>query len=95
MPPVLREMLDLYPRDAIDDSNAPSVLGNLHIDNDGRRAIAMYHDSPDANRVLKYWRKRSDGERREFNCAFFTPHEIRAALPIRTGRTPINRSLNM
>ena len=95
MPVALMEMLKLYPRDAIDASDAPSVLGNLHIDNDGRRAIAMYHDSPDANRVLKYWRKRSDGERREFNCAFFTPHEIRAALPIRTGRTPINRSLNM
>ena len=94
MPLVLRKMLNLYPRDAIDDSNAPSVLGNLHINNDGRQAIAMHHDSSDANRVLKYWRKRSDGELRDFDCAFFTPHEIRAALPIRTGRTPY-RSLNM
>ena len=88
MPLALSEMLDLYPRDAVDDSAAPSCLGNLHIDNDGRRAIAMNHDSPDADRVLKYWRKRSDGEVRHFDCAFFTPHEIRAALPIRTGRTP-------
>ena len=93
MPLTLREMLNLYPRDAIDDSDAPSVLGNLHIDNDNRRVIAMHHDSPDANRVLKYWRKRRDGEVRHFDCAFFTPHDIRAALPIRTGRTPF-RFLN-
>ena len=88
MPLVLMEMLKLYRRDAIDASDAPSCLGNLHIQNDDHRAIAMHHDSPDANRVLKYWMKRSDGEVRHFDCAFFTPHEIRVALPIRTGRTP-------
>ena len=82
MPPALSELFNLYPRDAIEESNtAPSVLGNLHIDNDGHRAIAMDHDSSDVNRVLKYWRKRSDGELRDFDCAFFTPHEIRAAAP--------------
>ena len=91
MPLVLREMLKLYPRDPIDDTAAPSCLGNLHIHNDDHRAIAMHHDSPDANRVLKYWTKRRDGERREFKEAFFTPHEIRAALPIRTGRTPFTK----
>ena len=91
MPLVLREMLKLYPRDPIDDTAAPSCLGNLHIHNDDHRAIAMHHDSPDANRVLKYWMKRSDGEVRHFDCAFFTPHEIRAALPIRTGRTPFTK----
>ena len=92
MPPALSELFNLYPRDAIEESNtAPSVLGNLHIDNDGRRALAMHHDSSDANRVLKYWRKRSDGEVRHFDCAFFTPHDIRAALPIRTGRTPFTK----
>ena len=89
MPPALSELFNLYPRDAIEESNtAPSVLGNLHIDNDGHRAIAMDHDSSDANGVLKYWRKRRDGELRDFDRAFFTPHEIRLALPIRTGRTP-------
>ena len=94
MPLVLRKMLNLYPRDAIDDSNAPSVLGNLHINNDGCRAVHMDHDSPDANRVIKYFQKRNDGELRDFQSAFFTPHEIRSSLPIRTGRTPY-RALNM
>ena len=77
MPSVLMEMLNLYPRDAMDDTVTPSCLGNLHIDNGGHRAIAMQpRFSRMRKRVLKYWRKRRDGEIREFKEAFFTPHEI-------------------
>lgn len=58
-----------------------NALRNIHITNDGTRAVLLHENADAREHALNYWMKTSDGEVRDFDNAHAIPHLIRKALP--------------
>ena len=65
---------------------------DLHILNDGRAAVPIEFGDLDGV-VMRYWKKRKDGEWRSFDHAEWVPLNVRTALP--SGNTTRPRALNI
>ncbi len=66
-----------------------SIFGDLHLRHVDGYVDFLGHDTATTESILNYWRKRSDGELRNFNDSEFVPNEVRMALPIRSRHTSL------
>ncbi len=76
--------------------NPHSTFGNLHLrhvpTSDGYRVEPLIFNSDIADSVIHYWKKTLDHELRDFSEGAFIPHDVRAAIKVRTGRDPHPRT---